>query len=73
MFAVREPFASIKTQKDIQAEVLTEQNIFIVESLMPNHGVIFSDGIESDFIKFNSGSIATIGTAKEKLNSFLAD
>jgi len=28
--------------------------------------VIFSDGIEADFLKFNSGSIATIGTAKEK-------
>lgn len=29
-------------------------------------GVIFSDGIESDFLNFNSGSIATIGIAKEK-------
>jgi hypothetical protein len=28
--------------------------------------VIFSDGIEMDFLNFNSGSIATIGAAKEK-------
>ena len=33
---------------------------------MPTNGIIFSDGIEKDFIKFNSGSIATIGLAKEK-------
>jgi hypothetical protein len=32
---------------------------------MPMHGVIFSDGIESDFLNFNSGSIATIGVAQE--------
>jgi hypothetical protein len=32
---------------------------------MPTSGVIFSDGIETDFLKFNSGSIATIGIAKE--------
>jgi hypothetical protein len=35
---------------------------------MPDYGVIFSDGIESDFLRFNSGSIATIGIAKEKAN-----
>jgi len=31
-------------------------------------GIIFSDGIEKDFLNFNSGSIATIGTAKETAN-----
>ena len=35
---------------------------------MPTNGVIFSDGIETDFLKFNSGSIATIGIAPEKAN-----
>jgi NAD kinase len=66
LFAVREPFASRKTQVNIQAGLLTERSELIIESLMPNYGVIFSDGIENDFLKFNSGSIATIGTAKEK-------
>lgn len=66
MFAVREPFASKKTQTGIQAGLLTDSTKLIIESLMPSNGVIFSDGIESDFLKFNSGSIATISTAKEK-------
>lgn len=66
MFAVREPFASKKTQTGIQAGILTGQKSLVLESFMPNNGVIFSDGVESDFLRFNSGSIATIGLAKEK-------
>lgn len=66
MFAVREPFHSKKTQTGIQAGLLTGSSSLVIESLMPANGVIFSDGIESDFLKFNSGSIATIRTAKEK-------
>lgn len=66
LFAVREPFASKKTQTGIQAGVITTQSELTIESLMPINGVIFSDGIESDFLKFNAGSIARIGIAKEK-------
>jgi NAD kinase len=66
MFAVREPFLSKKTQIGIQAGLLTGRASLMIESLMPANGVIFSDGIESDFLKFNSGSIATIRIAKEK-------
>ena len=36
-----------------------------MESLMPASGIIFSDGIETDFLNFNSGTIATIGLANE--------
>jgi hypothetical protein len=32
---------------------------------MPTSGVIFSDGIETDFLRFNSGAVATIGIAPE--------
>lgn len=71
LFAVREPFASKRTQTGIQAGFLNNRNKLLIESLMPNNGVIFSDGIESDFLKFNSGSIATIGVAKEKANLVL--
>jgi NAD kinase len=71
LFAVREPFGSKKTQTDIQAGIVTNQAKLVVESLMPSNGVIFSDGIESDFLKFNSGNIATIGLAKEKANLVL--
>ena len=65
LFAVREPFQSIRTQTGITAGIIKNQNSLTIESLMPTSGVIFSDGIETDFLKFNSGSIATIGIAKE--------
>ena len=65
LFAVREPFQSIRTQIGITAGILNTQKKLTIESLMPTSGVIFSDGIESDFLRFNSGSIATIGIAKE--------
>lgn len=64
-FAVREPFQSIKTQIGITAGVLKDKDHLTIESLMPSGGIIFSDGIEQDFLAFNSGSIATIGAAPE--------
>jgi len=68
MFAVREPFASKRTQTGLTAGFITADSKLIIESLMPVNGIIFSDGIESDFLKFNAGAIATISTAKEKAN-----
>ena len=68
MFAVREPFASKRTQVETTAGIITSNSKLIVQSFMPNNGLIFSDGIESDFLKFNSGAIATIGIAGEKAN-----
>jgi len=65
MFVVREPFQSKKTQAALAAGILSGEMKLIIESHMPTNGVIFSDGIESDFLTFNSGSIATIGTAKD--------
>ena len=65
LFAVREPFQSMRTQTGIIAGVIKHQKVLTIESLMPTNGVIFSDGIETDFLKFNSGSIATIGIAPE--------
>ena len=35
----------------------------ILTSAMPENGVIFSDGIENDFLSFNSGMKATITIA----------
>lgn len=68
LFAVREPFKSIKTQIGITAGVLNHKSHLKIESYMPNNGIIFSDGIENDFLRFNSGSIATVGIAKETAN-----
>ena len=67
LFAVREPFKSIRTQTEMTAGII-RNNKLTIESFMPNNGIIFSDGIEKDFLKFNSGSIATIGIAKETAN-----
>ena len=68
LFAVREPFKSIRTQADISVGLINNQKHLRIESLMPTGGIIFSDGIESDFLQFNSGTIATIGIAKETAN-----
>ena len=62
-FTVREPFPSKTTQAGIVfGRVTTRQPLFL-ESQMPEHGVIFSDGIESDFLEFRSGVRATIAPA----------
>lgn len=73
MFAIREPFASKRTQTGLAAGILTGQSKLIIESFMPSNGLIFSDGVESDFLKFNSGCIATIGIAKERANLVIAE
>lgn len=65
LFAVREPFMSIRTQTGITAGILRNNSNLVIESIMPSGGVIFSDGIEADFLKFNSGAIVTIGLASE--------
>lgn len=60
-FSVREPFPSPTTGTKIVHGTVTAREPLVLESLMPRDGVIFSDGIESDFLAFNSGAIATIG------------
>lgn len=66
VFIVREPFKSKYSQTDLTAGVITSQTPLQIESLMPANGVIFSDGIESDFLNFNSGSIVEIGISEQK-------
>jgi NAD kinase len=73
LFAVREPFKSVRTQIDVSAGLIKNNIGLTIESLMPVNGVIFSDGIESDFLKFNSGSIATIGIANEMASLVLKE
>jgi len=65
LFAVREPFQSVRTGTTIGSGIIRQKTILKIDSLMPVGGVIFSDGIESDFLQFNSGSIASIGIADE--------
>ena len=39
-----------------------------VTSQMPTNGIIFSDGIEADYLEFNSGAELTIEVAAKKAN-----
>jgi NAD kinase len=65
LFAVREPFISRHSSASIVAGIVEPQQSLGLESLMPSGGVIFSDGVEADFLQFNSGAIATIQAAQE--------
>jgi hypothetical protein len=63
-WVVREPFASRASGATMVAGQLAEGERLELESHMPVHGVIFSDGIEKDFLDFNSGAIASVGLAE---------
>ncbi|MDE6386590.1 MAG: sugar kinase [Lachnospiraceae bacterium] len=65
-FVVREPFPSRSTQAEIVYGRLGSGDSFRILSKMPGNGVVFSDGIESDAIEFNSGTEVTIRTAPQK-------
>lgn len=65
-FSVREPWPSKTSTADITFGKITPTTPLALVSNMPEHGVIFSDGIESDFLQFNSGTQATISVAKQQ-------
>ncbi|MCC6741913.1 MAG: NAD(+)/NADH kinase [Planctomycetia bacterium] len=66
VFAVREPFVSRHSQAGIVAGWIEKGAELVVESLMPTGGAIFSDGIEADFLPFDSGRIARIRAANRR-------
>ena len=63
-FAVREPFPSRSSQASLVFGRLTNAQQLSVRSLMPENGVIFSDGIEADRLDFNSGTEVQVGLAE---------
>ena len=65
-FAVREPFPSLTTKTNLTFGKIGPNESLTIESRIPERGVIFSDGMELDFINFNSGTIATVGIAPVK-------
>lgn len=65
-FSVREPWPSKTSAADITFGKITPATPLTLVSQMPENGVIFSDGIESDFLQFNSGTQATIAVAGKK-------
>ncbi len=65
-FTVREPFPSRGTQVNMVFGMLSAQRPLTLVSQMAGHGVIFSDGMEADFLEFNAGMTATISLAKNR-------
>lgn len=62
-FSVREPFPSRTTGVALTFGTIEPDSPLQLGSLMPENGVIFSDGIEDDYLQFNAGCIAHIGIA----------
>jgi NAD kinase len=69
-FAVREPFISRTSSAEVVYGQLVEGESLDVVSQMAHNGVIFSDGMEADFLKFESGVTARITIADRRMNLF---
>jgi hypothetical protein len=72
LFVVREPFVSRHSTAGIVAGAVEPEAGLELESQMPAGGVIFSDGMEADYLDFNSGAVARVGIAREKANLVVA-
>ena len=66
-FCVREPFVSRTSSAGIVTGRLGPGECLELTSQMPQNGVIFSDGVESDFLRFDSGTTARIGLADRRV------
>jgi hypothetical protein len=67
VFNVREPFPSKTSGAEVIHGKIEPKKPLEIVSLMPQNGVIFSDGIEEDRLEFNSGTTAKIGLAERTL------
>ncbi len=65
-FSVREPFPSARSGTSMIFGKIDKKLPLRVISNMPENGVIFSDGIEEDFLAFQAGFEATVGIAEKK-------
>ncbi len=65
-YTVREPFPTKTTGTSLVFGRITADMPLVLESRMAENGVIFSDGIEKDFLEFNSGTRAVIAVAERK-------
>jgi NAD kinase len=66
VYVVREPFASKQSSAGLVAGMIEPGQEVAVESDMATNGVIFSDGVESDYLDFNAGASARIRSAAGK-------
>jgi NAD kinase len=65
-FVVREPFRSRTSDVRLTAGLLEAGEELVLESHMPENGVIFSDGVEADALAFNSGTVAGVRVSQKK-------
>lgn len=65
-FAVREPFQSRASQTGLVFGHIDRAVPLRLRSRMPESGVIFSDGMEADFLRFTAGMEARIGIAERQ-------
>ncbi len=64
-YTVREPYPSNSTGAQMVFGKIEEKESLSITSYMPENGVIFSDGMEQDFLEFNSGTTAEIGVCQK--------
>lgn len=62
-FAVREPFPSRTSSTSLVYGHVQAGQPLRIRSRMPESGIIFSDGIEADFLRFTAGMEATVSVA----------
>jgi len=65
-YTVREPFPSRTSGVSLVFGLVTRHEPLTLVSQMPENGVIFSDGIEADYLEFNSGTQAVVDVADKK-------
>ncbi len=65
-FAVREPFPTRTSQTSLVFGEVSSEQPLKVRSRMPENGVIFSDGMDTDFLRFTAGMEAIVGLASER-------
>jgi hypothetical protein len=67
-FTVREPFVSRASSAGIVRGTLGPDDSLEVASAMPQGGKVFSDGVEEDFLPFESGAVAKITVAERRVH-----
>jgi NAD kinase len=65
-FVVREPFPSKSSAAELVYGAVTAGEPLLLRSRMPENGVIFSDGMEADFLRFTAGLEATVTVAADR-------
>ena len=72
VYVVREPFVSRHSSAQFTAGLVAPRSALKLESLMPSGGVLFSDGMEDDFLAFNSGVVAELRAAPQRARLVVA-